>query len=52
MTQYLVQWTIYAQRVVEAEDEDDAINIALKRGPDPEGSTLDDTSPPEARVIA
>lgn len=51
MTQYLVQWTLYAQRVVEAESEEEAINKALELGPDAKGSEISDLEPPEAKVI-
>lgn len=49
--QYLAQWTLYAQRVVEAKDENEAISKALELGPDPEGSVINDLEPPEARRI-
>ena len=51
MRQWLVQWTLYCQRVVEAEDQGQAIALALEQGPDPEGSELDTSDPPQARPI-
>ncbi|MFQ5827042.1 MAG: hypothetical protein ACE5IA_06770 [Dehalococcoidia bacterium] len=51
MPQYLVQWTIYAQRVVGAQGEAEAISKALEIGPDPEGSVVSDLEPPGARPI-
>jgi hypothetical protein len=51
MPQYLVQWTVYAQRVVEAQGQAEAIDKALEIGPDPEGSVISDLEPPEARPI-
>ncbi len=51
MPQYVVQWTIYAQRVVEAESAEKAIEIALELGPDPDGSVTSDIEPPETKLI-
>ncbi|MFW6125513.1 MAG: hypothetical protein ACOC58_00245 [Chloroflexota bacterium] len=50
-TQYLVQWTIYAQRVVEAKDETQAISKAVELGPDWEISETSPLELPEARRI-
>lgn len=51
MAQWLVQWTLYCQRVVEAETKEEAVGKALDLGPDPDGSVISDLELPEAKRL-
>lgn len=49
MRQWVVDWTMYCKRVVDADEETEAIELALGLGP--EESVMDDLEPPKATPI-